>query len=135
MTLLRHLALRCRDVEQSRRFYEDVLGFTFIGYRSDGISLDLSDGMVNLTLLLHGDQPRPHLEEGEEYIHFGIWVDDVEAIWQRLRAWGTDATKTVKARQALAPDVMPTIAFKTLDPDGNVIDITGDKTEWCGMVV
>ncbi|MBT5873573.1 MAG: hypothetical protein HOH43_09155 [Candidatus Latescibacteria bacterium] len=33
MALLRHLALPCRDVEISRTFYEQILGFEFIGYR------------------------------------------------------------------------------------------------------
>ena len=33
MTYLRHLALRCHDMEASRRFYER-LGLRFVGYRS-----------------------------------------------------------------------------------------------------
>ena len=54
MALLRHLALRCRDVETSRRFYETI-GFEFVGYRPSGISMDLSDGTINITLLPHGE--------------------------------------------------------------------------------
>ncbi|MBI4551761.1 MAG: VOC family protein [Candidatus Latescibacteria bacterium] len=134
MARLRHLALRCRDVDTSRHFYEAVIGFHFIGYRSDGHSLDLSDGTVNITLLPHEGE-RPALEEGEEYIHFGILVDDLETIWKRLQAWGSRATKTVKQREQLDADAVPAIAFKTLDPDGNVIDISSDPGEWRGVTV
>ena len=101
MALLRHLALRCRDVETSRRFYETI-GFEFVGYRPSGISMDLSDGTVNITLLPHGEKERPHLEEGEEYIHFGIYVEDFEAVWQRLHNLDTTMEKTVKGRDAVS---------------------------------
>jgi catechol-2,3-dioxygenase len=132
MAYLRHLALRCRDVETSRRFYEEVIGFTLVGYRSDGVSVDLTDGTLNITLLRH-DRPRPALEEGEEYIHFGILVDALEPVWKRLRAWGAEAPKTVKMRTEIAADRVPDIAFKTFDPDGNIIDISSDRNEWRGV--
>ena len=49
MTCLRHLALRCRDMEKSRRFYEG-LGLRFIGYRPAGNALEFKafadDAMV-----------------------------------------------------------------------------------------
>lgn len=135
MAFLRHLALRCRDVEVSRRFYEEVIGFHFTGYRGEGTAVDLSDGTSNITLLPHGDQPRPVLEEGEEYIHFGVLVDDLEAAWKRMKAWGADAPKTVKDRLDLDAESPPDIAFKAIDPDGNVIDISSDRNEWRGVKV
>ena len=36
MARLRHLALRCRDMETSRCFYETVIGWKFVGYRASG---------------------------------------------------------------------------------------------------
>jgi catechol 2,3-dioxygenase-like lactoylglutathione lyase family enzyme len=51
MALLRHLAIRCRDMERSRRFYEEVIGWKFIGYRPSGGGLDLTDGVNNITLV------------------------------------------------------------------------------------
>jgi catechol 2,3-dioxygenase-like lactoylglutathione lyase family enzyme len=133
MALLRHLALRCRDVEQSRRFYEHGIGFSFVGYRPSGTSIDLSDGTLNITLLPHTGRERPHLEEGEEYIHFGVLVEDLEAAWRRLRALGAHIEKTVKARDPVDPEAPPQLAFKVLDPDGNVIDISADRGEWRGV--
>ena len=135
MAQLRHLALRCRDVEASRRFYEQAVGFEFVGYRPGGVSVDLSDGTLNITLLPHGDKERPRLEEGEEYIHFGIFVDDLEAAWNRLRDWDAPGVKTVKGRNPIDPEALPEVAFKVVDPDGNIIDVTGDSKEWRGTTI
>lgn len=133
MALLRHLALRCRDVELSRRFYEQGIGFSFVGYRPNGISIDLSDGTLNITLLQHEGGARPRLEEGEEYIHFGVLVEDLEAAWRRLRGLGARIEKTVKARDAVDAEGPPSLAFKALDPDGNVVDVSADRGEWRGV--
>jgi catechol 2,3-dioxygenase-like lactoylglutathione lyase family enzyme len=62
MTRLRHLAIRCHDMERSRRFYEEVIGWKFIGYRPGGGGLDLSDGVNNITLVRYGGGPRPRVE-------------------------------------------------------------------------
>ena len=133
MTRLRHIALRVTDTEASKSFYE-LLGFKFLGYRGDDRSVDLSDGELNMTLIPHPGA-RPRLEEGEEYIHFGLYVDDLAATWKRLHDWGAPGLKTVKGRAAVDPDALPDVAFKVLDPDGNVIDVTGDRGEWRGATV
>ena len=129
MPSVRHLALRCRDVETTRRFYEEVIGMRFVDYRPSGRALDMSDGYLNLTLLPHDDD-RPPVVEGEEYVHFGFMVDDLRATWRRVREWGAEAPKTVKGREAIPSDEPPTVAFKAYDPDGNVLDITSDEAEW-----
>ena len=128
MPSVRHIALRCRDVEITRRFYAEVLGMRFVGYRGNGRALDMSDGYLNLTLLPH-DGERPPVVEGEEYVHFGLVVDDLRETWRRVRAWGADAPKTVKGRVPISADEPPSAAFKAFDPDGNVLDITSDEGE------
>ena len=134
MALLRHVALWCKDMEKSRRFYEEVIGWKFIEYRSHGRGLDMSDGTNNITLLDYGDQARPALEEGHEYIHLGVLVEDLTAVWQRLHRWGAQfPAKTVKGRQEMDPGAAPSRAFKIFDPDGNILDITSDKEEWVGI--
>ncbi len=136
MALLRHLALRCRDLEQSRRFYETVIGWQFIGYRPHGDALDLSDGTNNITLI---QQPsalskRTPLDEGEEFIHFGVIVDELQQIWLRLHEWGASFSReNVKERNPIDPTVLPPQSFKVLDPDGNVVDITSSREEWRGV--
>lgn len=128
---VRHLAFRVRNIAQSRRFYEEGLGFRFLGYRPSGDSMDLSDGQVNLTLLPYEGQPRTALEEGTEFIHLGFWVDDLTAVYQRLVAQkATVVREDVKERREFAGDAPPVGSFKVLDPDGNVLDISGRPDEW-----
>lgn len=137
MAHLRHLALRCRDLARSRSFYETAIGWQFVGFRPGGTSLDLSDGVNNITLLSHPvDPPRVPLEEGTEFIHFGVIVDDLAASWQRCRSWGATISKgDVKDRTEADPDRPPDRSFKVLDPDGNVIDVTANRQEWRGVRV
>lgn len=132
---LRHLALRCRDLERSRKFYEEVIGWQFVGWRPSGNSLDLTDGVLNITLLQHRrDAERPKFEEGDEYIHFGIIVDDLAAVWCRLRSFGAEFSKeNVKDRNPIDANQLPAVSFKVLDPDGNVLDITCNRSEWRGV--
>lgn len=126
---VRHIALRCIDVETSKQFYEDVIGMRFVDYRRGGPALDMSDGYLNLTLLPH-DGKRTPVVEGEEYVHFGFMVADLQETWRRVRKWGAEAPKTVKGRNAISANEPPTVAFKAYDPDGNVLDITSDESEW-----
>lgn len=137
MAFLRHLALRCRDLVRSRQFYETAIGWKFVGYRPSGDSLDLTDGTNNITLLSHAaNRPRTQLEEGTEFIHFGVIVDDLEACWRRCRETGAEISKgDVKDRTAADPDQPPRRSFKVLDPDGNVIDVTADRQEWRGVTL
>ena len=137
MALIRHLALRCRDMERSREFYERLIGWEFIGYRPSGTGMDLSDGGCNVTLI---QQPsgcqRPVLEEGNEYIHFGVIVDDIEACFNRLKDWGAEFSKdSIKQGSEFSPDRVPGQSFKVLDPDGNVVDVTANKEEWRGVTL
>ena len=136
MALLRHLALRCRDMERSRKFYETVIGWKFVDYRPSRDAMDLTDGVNNITLIQQPPEliDRPALEEGAEYVHFGVIVDDLDAMWQRLHAWGAEFSKeNVKERNPIDPSVRPPVSFKVLDPDGNVVDITCNHEEWRGV--
>lgn len=133
MTHLRHLAIRCKDMEHSRDFYTTVLGLTFHDYRPSRQGLDLTDGVNNITLLQQPpDCVRPVLEEGNEYIHFGLIVDDLADIWNRCREWGAELSKgDVKDRTEIVDEnTVPERSFKVLDPDGNVIDISDNRNEW-----
>src|SRR5689334_1076126 len=97
---VRHLALRVKDIAQTRRFYEEGLGFRWLGYRPSGTSMDLSDGQVNLTLLPYDGPQRNALEEGTEFIHLGFWVSDLAAVYQRLVALNAHiAREDVKERR------------------------------------
>lgn len=131
MISVRHLAIRARDLPRTREFYETGLGLRFLGYRSSGVSMDLSDGSVNVTLLPYDGPPREALVEGSEFIHLGFFTTDLAATYQRLRAIGANIVRDdVNERRAYDPAIPPTRSFKALDPDGNVIDIAGASNEW-----
>ena len=67
MAVIRHVALRCKDMERTRNFYETAFEWEFLGYRPSGAGLDLSDGMCNITLIQQpSDCDRPILEDGDE---------------------------------------------------------------------
>ena len=135
MAQLRHLAIRCHDMEKSREFYTSVIGWEFIDYRPSRLGLDLSDGVNNITLLQNPpDLVRPSFEEGDEYIHFGVVVDDLAACWQRCLDWGAEISKgDVKMRTEVESlERVPDRSFKVFDPDGNVIDVTANRDEWRG---
>ena len=129
-TRMAHLALRCSDLERSRDFYTNVIGFEFFTWRPQRDSMDITDGCINITLLPY-DGDRPSFEEGNEYIHFGVIVDNLQEIWDRAIQWGADISKgDVKDRTEVDLPAGPGRSFKVLDPDGNVIDVTANRDEW-----
>ncbi len=134
MAFLRHLALRTKDMEVSRRFYETI-GFEFVGYRGRS-GLDLSDGTLNMTILQYNGTERPPFEEGTEFIHFGIIVEDLAKIYNTLRDGGFELIMdNVKKGDEIDDNKPPERSFKVADPDGNVVDITCEKDEWRGVTV
>jgi catechol 2,3-dioxygenase-like lactoylglutathione lyase family enzyme len=127
----RHLALRARDPEATRRFYVEGLGLRFVGFRPSGSgSYDLSDGTINLTVIPYTGPDRPVFEEVTEYVHFGFMVDDAAAAYHRLAALGAPMLR-LDVKERLDPAVpAPDGSFKVADPDGNVVDVTGNPNEW-----
>ena len=131
MATIKHLAVRCLDLAQSRAFYENGLGFAFVGFRGTNGSMDLSDGHVNLTLLPFETQAAPPHAEGDEHMHFGILVESLQPVFDRLRRVDAPIVKEdVKRRLAYDRDTAPVGSFKALDPDGNVIDVSERPQEW-----
>ncbi len=133
MSLIRHVALRTKDMERSRFFYEQILGLKFLRYLGDGCYL--TDGTVNLTFIQYdGEPPRPALAYAGEYIHLGLFVHNLEEIYQRLRAEGfTVLREDIKTERDFDCSHVPEGSFKVADPDGNVIDITEREDEWDGV--
>lgn len=128
----RHFAIRTHNLEAARRFYEEGLGLRFLDYRpGTRESMDLSDGVVNLTLIQYSGASRTPLEEGTEFIHLGFLVDDLAATYQRFVNLGAAVVREdVKERLAPDPNAIPKGSFKVLDVDGNVLDVTERPEEW-----
>jgi len=121
-------------MEKSRQFYEEAIGWTCLGLRPNGRCLDMTDGVNNITLLQQAeDMVRPELEDGSEYIHFGVIVDDLEAVRERLESWGATILRE-HVKDLVDPNV-PQVSFKVIDPDGNIVDVSCNKEEWRGIQI
>ena len=130
--LFRHFAIRTHNLEAARRFYEEGLGLRFVDYRpGTREAMDLSDGVVNLTLIQYSGPSRTALEEGTEFIHLGFLVDDLATTYQNFIKIGANVVREdVKERHLLADNAAPQGSFKVLDVDGNVLDVTERQDEW-----
>ncbi len=133
MALLRHIAIRAKDMDASRQFYE-TLGLKYIDHRPSGKGVDLTDGTLNMTIIQYDGEERQPQEEGTEFVHFGLIVADLACIYITLQERGARLLRDdVKARDEIELEAPPTRSFKVADPDGNVIDITCAKDEWRGV--
>ena len=95
--------------------------------------MDLTDGFINITLLPYEDDgTRSVMEEGHEFIHFGVIVEDLEEAFNKCLQWGAEISKgDVKDRTVIdSVSDLPERSFKVLDPDGNVIDVSASRDEW-----
>ena len=84
MAKIRHIAIRCEDVEKTAAFFQQVFDLTLVQRRDHG-PIDLSDGDVNITLLptTTRGQTRP-----AGFEHIGFSVEDADATRERLMAAG-----------------------------------------------
>lgn len=129
---LAHVAIRALDGEATRRFYEQGLGLRLVGYRNSGTgSFDLSDGSLNMTVIPYAGPARESHEEGTEHIHLGFMVADAAVAYRQLEEIGATFLRSdVKVRDEFAGPPPANGSFKVADPDGNVIDVTGNPGEW-----
>jgi lactoylglutathione lyase len=111
-----HVALSVADIEKSRAFYKDFLGF------EEPFSLNNPDGSLSLTFIKINDlqyiELFPGLEPGADRLnHLAFQTDDAE----RMRAY-------LAARGVKVPDRVPkgrigNLNFNITDPDGHTIEI------------
>jgi catechol 2,3-dioxygenase-like lactoylglutathione lyase family enzyme len=113
---LAHVALRVSDIEKSRAFYKDFLGF------AEPFHLDNSDGSLALTFIKINDRQYlelfPGLQPGADRLdHVALETDNAE----RMRLY-------LAARGVKVPDRVPkgrigNLNFNITDPDGHAIEI------------
>jgi catechol 2,3-dioxygenase-like lactoylglutathione lyase family enzyme len=109
MARIRHLAIVSENRERLVKFYTEAFGLKVV----DGVgpAIYLTDEYINLAII----QKRPQDKKG--LYHFGIEVDDVEAlkpICQELGA-ASEIQKRPPNREA---------EYRVADPDGNLIDLS-----------
>ena len=118
---LGHIVLYVRDIERSRKFYRDVLGWHEVAELS-GFGAMFSSGRTHHELLLIevGPDATP-IPEGRRVgmYHFGLKIGTTD---EELR----EAIKTLQANGATVvgtADHTVTHSLYTTDPDGNEIEL------------
>ena len=111
-----HIALFVSDIEKSRAFYKDFLGF------GEPFRLDNPDGSLSLTFIKVNDRQYielfPGLKPGADRLnHISIETDNAEAMRVYLGSRGVSVpAKTPKGR-------IRNSNFKVKDPDGHTVEI------------
>ena len=126
MSKLRHVALIVTDPEKSAVFYEQAFGMTRAGRAMRGWYM--TDGVMNVALLNFKDEAVPGyagLKDVRGVIHFGMWVDNLEAAGKRVEAAGGT---WLTGRKETDPNVFYEVKYRT--PDGIVFDMT--ESGWKG---
>ena len=126
---LRHIALTVPDIKREAEFFEKVFGFTKNAESDRAISL--SDGVMNVTLLLYTADRYADKQQGTAVIgvdHIGFVIDDPKeyaAMDQRIKANGGEFHTKATAGQALET--------KYADPHGIIFDISEPAHTWLGI--
>ena len=120
---IRHIALFVRDLDASRRWYCDLLGFR-VDWEPDAENLYLTSGADNLAL--HKASPEKVADwRAQRLDHFGFAIrtmEEVDAWAAHLRASGVELAKEPKTHRDGAR------SFYVRDPDGNVIQFIWHAT-------
>ena len=119
-----HLALLVSEIEQSRKFYHDFLGF------EEPYLLNNQDGSLSLTFIKVNDHQYIELFPGlkadqDRLYHASIYTDDAEQLRKYLESRGVAVpAKVAKGR-------IGNTSFNVKDPDGHTIEFTQyESTGW-----
>lgn len=111
-----HIALFVHDVNRSRAFYKDFLGY------GEPFQLDNADGSLSLTFIKINERQYielfPEKDAGTDRLnHISIEVDNAEAMRAYLAASG------VKVPAAVSKGRIRNSNFNVKDPDGHTVEI------------
>ncbi|MEA2238191.1 MAG: hypothetical protein QOC81_2915 [Thermoanaerobaculia bacterium] len=127
-SLLHHVSLPVRNLEESVAFYRDVIGLPprdrpgDLLFRIDGAWFELPNGQQQLHLLENpsGTFRASNVIDFND-CHFALRVPDVSVARKRVKAAGHHTT----SNEDIEDDRYP--HFYVLDPDGHVIEVNGDS--------
>ena len=120
---LGHVVLYVRDLERSRAFYRDVLGFREIFAAPFAAAYSSGRTHHELLLIAVGPDAQP-IPQGRRVgmYHFGLKVGDSD---DELRA-ARDAVLNAGATMVGSSDHVVTHSLYLLDPDGNELELYVD---------
>ena len=130
MAKLRHIALSVKDPEKTAKFYEDAFDLQRVGEVNSALAegIYLSDGTINIALLLYKSDEMSGYGEGEDergkdwegIHHMGFLVDDVKDTERKIENAGG---KYLMGRpDGPEPNTFYEIKFR--DPQGVIVDVT-----------
>jgi catechol 2,3-dioxygenase-like lactoylglutathione lyase family enzyme len=116
ITGIAHIAISVHDVEKSRTFYKDFLGY------GEPYKLDNADGSLNLTFIKINErqyielfaEKAPHTDR---LVHISLEVENAEAMRAYL------ASKGVKVPDKVGKGRIKNSNFMITDPDGHLVEI------------
>src|SRR6476646_2947997 len=119
---LSHIALYCHDIDKSRAFYKDFLGF------AEPYSLPNPDGTLHLTWIKINDTQTielfPEKEAGSDRLyHIAVETDDAFAMRDYLAAHG------VKVPEKVGVGKIGNKNYFIDDPDGHIVEIVQYQPE------
>jgi len=134
----RHTGIVVRDIEESLRFWRDVMGLKVeVDFREKGAFIDTVQGLCGVDLRIlklrapdgstielledaaHPTRAPEHNRLCERGIrHVAFTVADIEAAWKRLQEAGCD----VLSAPVTAPDGKARLFFAR-DPEGNLMEL------------
>ena len=109
---INHVAIVSDNYAQLAKFYEAMFGMKSSELQRSESAVTVGDGYVGLNI----NPRRAGRSAGLD--HFGIQVDDVEAVFERMRE-DYPSVKWLKR-----PSNRPFAGITTHDPDGNVFDLS-----------
>lgn len=114
MAKIRHIAYRVQDVEAFADFFVKAFEMEIVQRRTGGV-VDLSDGVLNISLLPEGT-PASEGEPTHGIAHIGFTVEDEDAAKERLIAAGGQELRTIRTDSA-------NYEVKFSGPEGIIIDL------------
>lgn len=116
-----HLVLRVKDIERSKRFFQDVLGFPIVGQNERGMvffSTDVKDNHHMLALMPGkegANMPTPD-QIGMQHVSF-----ELGTFAELQDAYRTFKEKDVKICYTVFHGISKSVYFN--DPDGNMLEV------------
>src|SRR5689334_435535 len=116
ITGVSHIALYCHDIEKSRAFYKDFLGF------AEPYSLPNPDGTLHLTWIKINDRQTIELfpekqPNSDRLYHIALETDDAQAMRDYL------ATQGVAVPEKVGTGKIGNKNYFITDPDGHTVEI------------
>jgi catechol 2,3-dioxygenase-like lactoylglutathione lyase family enzyme len=114
---INHVAMVSNDYAMLGKFYETLFGMKTSPSTRPGRAITVGDGYVGLNI----NPRKPGRPAGLD--HFGVQVDDVEAVFAKMDA------KYPKAKWVKRPGNRPFAGITANDPDGNIFDLSQSGME------